>query len=270
MVEVPARTLYDAARAQIARALGAGGLRILWDQFPIGKLFPLGYEPFKYVFGPGWKRYKPWSPPLEQTSLLKRPEALFRKNKALSYDYAVLKNVRSSFITSAIYLKQTQLPFKEIRYLVGSDALQQWCDFGSLQPASPNLSGASKCMDSDLGEVKSVIGIWICFAFDPMQVQPQNRFKLYGWMSAAHWNGEMWRVGEECASRRSGGPGLSTEELQLKDLSEEHKLEVLDRDFTAAAKEVEAICKPRMKMREEINRLKKIKALYAKNGSPLF
>ena len=93
MVEVPVRTLYDAARAQIARALGAGGLRILWDQFPIGKLFPLGYRPFKYIFGPGWKRYKPWSPPLEATSLLKRPEAKFRKNKALSYDYAALKKV---------------------------------------------------------------------------------------------------------------------------------------------------------------------------------
>ena len=97
MVEVPARTLYDAARAQIARALGAGGLRILWDQFPIGKLFPLGYDPFKYIFGPGWKRYKPWSPPLETTSLLKRPEAQFRKNKALSYEYAKLKKVGAAY-----------------------------------------------------------------------------------------------------------------------------------------------------------------------------
>ena len=125
-------------------------------------------------------------------------------------------------------------------------------------------------MDSDLGEVKSVIGIWVCFAFDPMQVQPQNRFKLYGWLSAAHWNGEVWRVGEECVSRRGGGPGLTAEELQLKDLAEELKVEMLDEEFTAAAKEVEAICKPRMKMREGVIQQRKIKALYAKHGSPLF
>ena len=153
---------------------------------------------------------------------------------------------------------------------MGSDALQQWCDFGSLQPASARLSGASKCMDSDLGEVKSVIGIWVCFAFDPNQTQPQNRFKLYGWMSAAHWNGETWRVGEESVSRRRGGPGFTVEELRLRDLAEEHKLEMLGEEFTAAAKEVEAICKPRMKLRESLIRQKKIKALYAKHGSPLF
>ena len=269
MVEVPARTLYDAARAQIARALGAGGLRILWDQFPIGKLFPLGYDPFKYIFGPGWKRYKPWSPPLEPMSLLKRPEAKSRKNKALSYEYAKLNNVSRDIFLLYLLIHQTQIPYKEIRYLVGSDALQQWCDFGSLQPASAHLSGASKCMDSDLGEVKSVVGIWVCFSFDPMQVQPQNRFKLYGWMSAAHWNGEVWRGGEECVSVRRGGPGLTVEELQLKDLAEEQKLEMLDEEFTAAAKEVEAICKPRMKMRESLISQKKIKALYAKHGSPL-
>ena len=79
----------------------------------------------------------------------------------------------------------------------------------------------------------------------------------------------MWRVGEECVSVRRGGPGLTVEELQLKDLAEEQKLEMLDEEFTAAAKEVEAICKPRMKMRESLISQKKIKALYAKHGSPL-
>ena len=163
-----------------------------------------------------------------------------------------------------------QLPFKEIRFLVGAHNLQQWCDFGSLQPANPCLSGSSKCMDSDLGEVKTVIGIWVCFAFDPTQLQPQNRLKLYGWISAAHWNGEGWRVGEECVSKRGRtGPGVSVDELILRDLAEEHKQKMLTEDFTAAAKEVEVICKPRMKEKEALIQAKKIKALYAKNGSPL-
>ena len=269
MLEVPARVLYDSARAQIARALGAGGLRIIWDQFPIGKLFPLEYPAFKFIFGPGWKRYKPWSPPPETTSILRRPEATFRKNKSLSFEYSVLNKVQFYCASSQLIYPANQLPFKEIRYLVGAHNLQQWCDFGSLQPANPCLSGSSKCMDADLGEVKTVIGIWVCFSFDPKQLQPQNRFKLFGWISAAHWNGDVWRVGEECTPRRATGPGVSAEELLLQELAEEHKQDMLAEDFTAAAKEVEAICKPRMKEKKALINAKKIKALYAKDGSPL-
>ena len=51
-------------------------------------------------------------------------------------------------------------------------------------------------MHSELGEVKFVTGIWMCFSFDPIQVQPQNRYRLFGWMSTAHWNGSVFRSGE--------------------------------------------------------------------------
>ena len=59
MLRIPANSIYDSARAMIAKGLSAGGLRILWDQFPTGKFTPLPYDAFKAIFGPGWKLYDP-------------------------------------------------------------------------------------------------------------------------------------------------------------------------------------------------------------------
>ena len=82
--------LYDMARAHVAKGLAAGGVRILWNQFPTGPFVPLPYLAFSQIFLHGWKFYKPWSPPI---TLLNRPEAKARKVKCLTYEYAESHNV---------------------------------------------------------------------------------------------------------------------------------------------------------------------------------
>ena len=85
MLGVPATQMYDLARSHIASGLSAGSVRILWDQFPTGKLIPLPYSAFKSVFGPGWKRYKPWDPP---TQILMRREGMKTPKKVTSLTFA--------------------------------------------------------------------------------------------------------------------------------------------------------------------------------------
>ena len=142
VVEVPARQLYDHARAQILRGLIAGGVRILWDQFPTGKLFALQFPAFRAIFGPGWKRYRPWRPPVDEAVVLRRPEAQPKRTKSLSYQHALENQVQFHNLLNGIqYFTFIQLPYQEVRYLTGAHNLQSWCDFGSLLPANPALSG---------------------------------------------------------------------------------------------------------------------------------
>ena len=89
MLSIPASQLYDLARAHIASGLTAGGVRVLWDQFPTGKLIPVPYDAFRTLFGPGWKRYKPWDPPFQ---VLMRPEGMKppgRKIPSLTFAHAL-------------------------------------------------------------------------------------------------------------------------------------------------------------------------------------
>ena len=132
-----------------------------------------------------------------------------------------------------------------MRYLAGSHALRNWCDFGSLQPANPTLSGCSKCLthDADTTEVKFISAIWICFSFDPTQVQPQHKTKLHGWISTTHWNGNVFRTGEynETLEQLTGDQRQQREEeLECEEQAE------LAEEFGDMVCEVESICKPRM------------------------
>ena len=74
-------------------------------------------------------------------------------------------------------------------------------------------------------------------------------------MSTAHWNGTIFRVGEEGVSARVWpGPGYSIEELKLEDIHVAN----LTQEFSGSVLEVEAICKPRMLLRENTIRDAKI------------
>ena len=86
-VTMPALQLYDLARAHVAKALSAGAIRVLWNQFPTGQFIPLPYLAFRTIFGheAGWKRYNPWNPPL---TLLERPQAKAKKQHSLSYEFS--------------------------------------------------------------------------------------------------------------------------------------------------------------------------------------
>ena len=97
MVTVPALTVYDTARAHIAKGLCSGGLRLLWSQFPTGKLPSMDYDAFRKIFARrvGWKLYKPWDPPLDSTLHLNRPEMRDKRQKSLSYAFSALSKVRS-------------------------------------------------------------------------------------------------------------------------------------------------------------------------------
>ena len=129
-------------------------------------------------------------------------------------------------------------------------------------------------MHSRLGEVKIVTGIWMCFAFDPAQVQPQNRIRLFGWMSTAHWNGTVFRSGEktdepdlgfDTADREDSEPAL-VDSLQmeieaLKDQVNTASYASLEDEFLETVIRVENICKPRMLEREADITEKKLASL---------
>ena len=96
MIEVPALRLYDSARSDIAKGLCAGGLRLLWSQFPTGRMEPMDYGAFRQVFGRvvGWRKYKPWSPPTDARLCSICPEVKNKKQRSLSYSYSFSTKVK--------------------------------------------------------------------------------------------------------------------------------------------------------------------------------
>ena len=137
-----------------------------------------------------------------------------------------------------------QLPYIEVRYLAGAQALRNWCDFGSLQPADPSFSGCSRCLSfEDDCEIKFISAIWIAFAYDSNHVQPQKCTKVYGWLSTTHWNGNVFRTGEYTATLEQ----LSSDEReQREEAMEEEEQAKLAEQFGEMMEEVKGICKPRM------------------------
>ena len=115
VVLVPALTLYDSARSHMAKGLSAGGITALWNQFPTGKLEPMGYGAFRQIFGSevGWHKYKPWAPPLDSALILNRPEGRHKKQKSLSYAYSELASV-SIFYSFSFYIATDTVQGSEI------------------------------------------------------------------------------------------------------------------------------------------------------------
>ena len=97
-------------------------------------------------------------------------------------------------------------------------------------------------MHHEQGEVKFVCAIWILFSYDPGQVKPQDRLKLNGWMSSAHWNGHLFRSGEYMQQISE----LTEEEKELREESEGEDLAGFFAEFGHMVLQVESVCKPRM------------------------
>ena len=98
MSMVPTIQLYNLARAHVARGLTAGGIRLLWDQFPTGSFIPLPYQAFRDVFRHGWKTYNPFNVTHLGQQTLNNRHATPRVLPSLSYEYSEANNVRLSHI----------------------------------------------------------------------------------------------------------------------------------------------------------------------------
>ena len=192
---MPAVQMYDLARAHIARGLNSGGVRILWNQFSTGSFVPMPYKAFETVFDQGWVKYDPFAEDCGPLYKLHRPDGKPIKRLSLSYKYAE-ENQVSFLHYPRIKSSLFQVSFKEIRYLHGMSALQSWLDFGSLVPANPAQYGCAKVASWNKSEVKFVTGVWVMFKYLPTHPQPCKRVTITGWMSVAHWNGHLFRIGE--------------------------------------------------------------------------
>ena len=73
------------------------------------------------------------------------------------------------------------------------------------------------------------------------------RFKLYGWVSAAHWNGSVFRVGETGDGVEDS---LTEEEEDLRVASAAKEADEIHNEFSDMVTRVEQVCMPRMKARE--------------------
>ena len=107
----------------------------------------------------------------------------------------------------------------------------------------------------------------MCFVFDPVQVQPQNRYRLFGWMSTAHWNGHCFRSGEWLdediheAVTDDDDNNRNEEIEELKNQINQETCASLEAEFLESVQQVEEICKPRMLERELAINAKKIHTL---------
>ena len=83
------------------------------------------------------------------------------------------------------------------------------------------------------------------------------RFEIFGWVSAAHWSGDTFRIGEP-------GDGvddaLTEEEEKLRIASAAHEVDVLHKEYFDFATYVKKVCMPRMKACEEENVKEKLKS----------
>ena len=150
------------------------------------------------------------------------------------------------------------MTFKEIRFLAGRKQLDAWLDFGSLVPSNPAQFGCAKCLSSSKSEVKFVTGVWVMFKYIPTHPQPCRRVQITGWMSVAHWNGTVYRLGET-------GDGvtddLTEDDQELASLARSLALLEIDIEFTPLVLHVLSHCQPRMCEREERIREEKKKRL---------
>ena len=93
LLNVPANQVYDDVRERVSKGLNTGGLRFLWDQFPLGKMAPMQYSAFTQIFQKevGWRLFKPWKLPADASLRLRHTEAKFKKSPSLSFAQSELK-----------------------------------------------------------------------------------------------------------------------------------------------------------------------------------
>ena len=98
-------------------------------------------------------------------------------------------------------------------------------------------------------------GVWVMFKYSPQHPQPCRRVRITGWMSVAHWNGTVFRLGET-------GDGvvdtdLTEDEQELAKLAHSLALEQLHNEFSPLVEHALRVCQPRMFEREERIRAEK-------------
>ena len=82
------------------------------------------------------------------------------------------------------------------------------------------------------------------------------RFRCIGWMSAVHWNGSEFRVGES-----GDGASVDVEDPELVEAMHSVRMEAIQLDFGEMVLDIERICKPRMVIRKERIAAEKVAAL---------
>ena len=74
------------------------------------------------------------------------------------------------------------------------------------------------------------------------------RVRICGWVSASHWNGHTFRVGER-GDEVDDDTDLSEEEVQLRQIATAAASFQIQTEFGDMVARVEAVCKPRMAAR---------------------
>ena len=91
-------------------------------------------------------------------------------------------------------------------------------------------------------------GVWVMFSFAPKHPQPCYRYRLQGWMSTAHWNGTVFRIGETGDYVPASGSQDEDEKLAalVREIAQQALL-----SFSPLVEDIQRICVPRMQARKE-------------------
>ena len=81
-------------------------------------------------------------------------------------------------------------------------------------------------------------------------------------MSAVHWNGSQFRVGETGSGDDDGDEEEDAEVAELRALIREQEYDLIEIEFGTMVLEIEAICKPRMLLKKGLIEAKKIARLH--------
>ena len=122
--------------------------------------------------------------------------------------------------------------------------------------------GCGKCLSGESGEVKFVNAVWVMFQFNPLHPQPCKRFRIIGWMSAVHWNGSEFRVGETGSGEDDGDDEGDEAIAELRSLIRENENQLIEMEFGQMVLDIEVICKPRMLLKKAQITAKKIEKLH--------
>ena len=74
------------------------------------------------------------------------------------------------------------------------------------------------------------------------------RVRIFGWVSAAHWNGHLFRVGER-GDEVPDDFELTEEEVQLREVATAAASLDMEEEFGEMVSRVESVCKPHMAAR---------------------
>ena len=184
--------LANGVRDRVLAHLRAGGTRVLWKQFKLGRFQDMPFDAFDNVFStPTWSVYNHIEPP--DNAVLQR------------FKFPKLK-----FWMPTPYEEGNA--FEETRYLIDARGLMRWLDFGELRRGDPSLSRNGRLINEN--EVILVSGLWVSYKHAPHLNDPRKRHRVVGWISCLHFNA----VGDPREGQQTNGLGepVPTNEEDLK------------------------------------------------------